>query len=88
MRKFAIVKTRGPYRRYWLALDVKHRDLGRGLNTDRTGLHLFSGYWYGREKFTTFKSHKAYGKICHIMPADARVIGYARNSYLIRKLMR
>lgn len=86
MRKLAIVKTRNRWRRYWLALEVTHKDLKRGMNTNRVGLHLFAGYWYGRERYVSHKSHRAFGKISEIQKGD-KVIGYARTSYLVRKLI-
>lgn len=85
MRKLSIVKLpRGYGRRHWVAMDITQRDIKRGANAREPGLHLMAGYWYGKGQ--GHKTRKAYGKMIEV-PKGAKVIGYARTSYLVRKLV-
>lgn len=84
MRKLSIVKLpRGYGRRHWVAMDITQLDIKLGANAREPGLHLMAGYWYGKGQ--GHKTRKAYGKMIEV-PKGAKVIGYARTSYLIRKL--
>lgn len=85
MRKLSIVKLpRGYGRRHWVVVDITQRDIKRGANAREPGLHLMAGYWYGKGQ--GHKTRKAYGKMIEV-PKGAKVIGYARTSYLVRKLV-
>lgn len=86
MKKFAIVRTTSKWRKHYIALPVTKRDMRR-VDVPEPGMYLFSGFWYGRSGRPDFKTHRGYGKVGHTH-AGCRVIGYARNSYLVWKLMR
>ena len=79
--------------RYWIALSVSKFEWKNGVNCDKPGLQLFTGYWYNKQanKYGTDNEHfrkiGCYGKINHC-DQPLKVVGYARNSYLIRKKMR
>lgn len=97
LKEGAIVKTLNGL--HWIVLNVSKFDWTNGVNCDKPGLHLFTGYWYsfgeypecdayrGHNKNINHKCHGCYGKI---NPCDQplKVVGYARNSYLMRKKMR
>lgn len=70
MKKGDLVQVRGE-RRLYIALPVTKRDIGRGMNADNPGLHLFGGFWYSGPVL----SNKAYGKI---LPLQGRVVGRVR----------
>lgn len=93
LRKGMIVKTLGT-RNYWIALNVSKQQHKSGMNCGEPGIYLFSGYWYAKGDwvglFNKNLSHRdigCYGKIstCN---QPLKVVGYARNSFLVRKLMR
>lgn len=85
MRNLSIVKLpRGYGRRHWVAVAITQLDIKRGANAREPGLHLMAGYWYGKGQ--GHKTRKAYGKMIEV-PKGAKVIGYARTSYLVRKLV-
>lgn len=88
MRQFSIVKvpaqTTGSGRRHWLAVNITHQDIREGANARQPGMHLVAGYWYG--KGIGHKTRKAFGKMIEV-PKNSRVVGLARTSYIVRKLM-
>lgn len=77
-------KTTGSGRRHWVAINITQQDIKRGANARHPGLHLMAGYWYGKGQ--GHKTRKAYGKLIEL-PKNSKVIGYARTSFLIRKLV-
>lgn len=91
-----IVKTLKGSRNYWIVLPVTKRQWKAGVNCEKPGLHLFSGYWYTRQVVGlvkgelgsnwNYKNTWCYGKInpCN---QKLKVVGYARTSYLVRKKM-
>jgi hypothetical protein len=80
----------------WVALNVSAQRFSKGLNCKSQGLHLFKGFWYSRGNWTeldswrgvyknlTHKDVDCYGKISSL-PKNYKILGYARNSYIIRK---
>jgi hypothetical protein len=58
MKAGTIVKIPG-HSRAWVVLPVTRTMIRRGLNTDKPGMHLFGGAWYGRDLL----NDKAYGKV-------------------------
>lgn len=79
--------------RYWIVLNVTKKRWKEGVNCDSPGLHLFTGYWYNKhvDKYSRDNEHfrkiGCYGKInpCN---QPLKVVGYTRNSFLIRRKMR
>jgi hypothetical protein len=58
IKKHQIVKLKG-YPRLGIVLEVTENDIKKGINADTHGLYVFSGMWYGRDKFKI----KSFGKI-------------------------
>lgn len=56
MKHGDIVRVNG---RRGVALRVSPRDIRDGVNANLPGLHVFAGFWYGRDPL----DHKSYGKI-------------------------
>ena len=54
------------YSRCWMVLPVTKKDLKRGINSDKEGLHAFGGMWYGRNPM----KNNSYGKILSIDNVD------------------
>lgn len=69
-------------RRKFVALSVTAKDIRRGLNVSKPGIHLFSGYWYANSTLGGPLCSGAYGKV--IEPQDTfgmRVVGHVRSHY-------
>ena len=62
-----------PNARNWMVLPVTKKDLKRGINAYKEGLHAFGGMWYGRNPMKI----KSYGKI---RPIEEDV-------YLVRRVL-
>lgn len=58
MKAGTIVKIPG-HSRSWVALPVTRTMIRRGINTEKPGMHLFGGAWYGSDLL----NDKAYGKV-------------------------
>ena len=62
LNEFDIVHVKDSNRKY-IAIEVTQKDLDLTgidtVNTDRTGLHLFGGFWHGEDP----KDRNSYGKI-------------------------
>jgi hypothetical protein len=69
-----LVRVRGSSRK-WVVLKVTANDVGRGVNTDKAGLHLFAGCWYARESIGGVLNPKAYVQIDRL---QGRAVGIAR----------
>lgn len=72
MKAGTIVRIPG-YHRPWVALPVTRAQVRRGLNTHRSGMHLFGGPWYGKN----LMDNTSYGKIIPLA-GPRRVIGHVR----------
>lgn len=57
---------------------MTYKDVARGVNTDKAGLHLFGGYWYAREAIGGVLNPRAYGKIDQL---QGRVVARARTHF-------
>lgn len=75
-----VVKANG---RLWIAMDITRKHIKFGANARKPGIHLMTGYWYG----TNHLARESYGKIIEV-PKTYKRVGYARNSYLIRRKMK
>lgn len=72
MRPGDLVRLR-PCHRHWIALRVTLSDIKKGLDVFKPGIHIFGGFWYGRDPL----QKDGYGKV---LPGTGKVVGRLRRN--------